>query len=104
MLLWFLLTCSLVVVLGLDGVLTWSDGMVLLLAFVVAVVFCLSCAVARNRRKCARSWQPSRPPAACSWMNLLRFGIAIVVLYYGAKFVVDTAHRCSAAQWACRRC
>ena len=90
MLLWFLLTCLLVVGLGWDGVLTWSDGLVLLLAFVVAVVF----AFVRGRQESPEvhaeleAYQSTRGGLA---QNLLRVGIAIVVLYYGAKFVIDTA-------------
>ena len=90
MLLWFLLTCLLVVGLGWDGVLTWSDGLVLLLAFVVAVVF----AFVRGRQESPdvraelETYQATRGGLV---QNLLRVGIAIVVLYYGAKFVVDTA-------------
>ena len=90
MLLWFLLTCLLVVGLGWDGVLTWSDGLVLLLAFVVAVVF----AFVRGRQESPEvraeleGYQATRGGLV---QNLLRVGIAIVVLYYGAKFVVDTA-------------
>ena len=90
MLLWFLLTCLLVVGLGWDGVLTWSDGLVLLLAFVVAVIF----AFVRGRQESPdvraelETYQATRGGLV---QNLLRVGIAIVVLYYGAKFVVDTA-------------
>jgi cation:H+ antiporter len=90
MLLWFLLTCVLVVGLGWDGALTWSDGLVLLLAFVVAVVF----AFVRGRQESPEvraeleAYQATRGGLV---QNLLRVGIAIVVLYYGAKFVIDTA-------------
>jgi len=90
MLLWFLLTCLLVVGLGWDGALTRSDGLVLLLAFVVAVVF----AFVRSRQESPEvraeleAYEATRGGLA---QNLLRVGIAIVVLYYGAKFVVDAA-------------
>lgn len=90
MLLWFLLACVLVVGLGWDGALTRSDGLVLLLAFVVAVVF----AFMRSRQESPEvraeleGYEVTRGGLA---QNLLRIGIAIVVLYYGAKFVVDAA-------------
>lgn len=90
MLLWFLLACLLVVGLGWDGALTRSDGLVLLLAFAVAVVF----AFMRSRQESPEvraeleGYEATRGGLA---QNLLRVGIAVVVLYYGAKFVVDAA-------------
>jgi cation:H+ antiporter len=102
MLLWFLLTCLLVVGLGWDGVLTWSDGLVLLLAFVVAVVF----AFVRGRQESPdvraelETYQATRggssrtccASASPSWCCTT------------ARNSWSTRRRCSAAQWACRRC
>ena len=90
LLVWFLLTCLLVIALGWDGALTRSDGLVLLFAFVVAVVF----AFIRGRQETPEvraqleGYEATRGGLV---QNLLRLGIAAVVLYYGAKLVVGHA-------------
>jgi len=79
-----------VIVLGLDGTLGRLEGLGLLLAFVVAVVF----AFARSR---------SEPPELQAEMaafahtssdlalNLIRFAIAAALLYFGSRLVVANA-------------
>ena len=90
LLLSFLLACVLVVGLGWDGALTRIEGMVLLLVFVIVVAF----AFARSRQEAPElraeleGYEATRGGLG---QNLLRVGIAIVVLYFGAKWVVASA-------------
>ena len=90
MLLCFLLACVLVVGLGWDGVLVRWEGFALLVAFVAVLAF----AFTRSRvespelRAELEAYETTRGGLA---QNLLRIGIAVVVLYFGAKFVVGAA-------------
>ena len=90
LLLCFLLVCALVVGLGWDGVLSRIEGLVLLAAFAAVLVF----AFARSRaespelRAELEAYEATRGGLV---QNLLRVGIAAVVLYFGAKFVVGAA-------------
>ena len=87
---------------GLDGVLSRIDGMLLLLAFVAVVAF----ALARSRREtdevravARRLHRNTRRPRA----QRARLAISAVVLFYGAKWVVQS-RRWSARRWAWHRC
>ena len=90
LLLCFLLVCALMVGLGWDGVLNRIEGLVLLAAFVAVLAF----AFARSRaespelRAELEAYEATRGGLV---QNLLRVGIAAVVLYFGAKFVVGAA-------------
>ena len=76
--------------LGLDGVLSRLDGMLLLLAFVAVVAF----ALARSRtdtdevRAVLDGYTETRGGLG---LNIARFVIAAVVLFYGAKWIVASA-------------
>ena len=76
--------------LGLDGVLSRLDGMLLLLAFVAVVAF----ALARSRtdtdevRAVLDGYTETRGGLG---LNIARFAIAAVVLFYGAKWIVASA-------------
>ena len=90
LLLCFLFVCALVVGLGWDGVLNRIEGLVLLAVFVAVLAF----AFARSRaespelRAELEAYEATRGGLV---QNLLRVGIAAVVLYFGAKFVVGAA-------------
>jgi cation:H+ antiporter len=90
MLLCFLLACVLVVGLGWNGVLNRIDGLVLLLAFVAVLAFAFTRSRAESveLRAELEGYESTRGGLG---QNLLRVGIAIVVLYFGAKWVVDAA-------------
>jgi cation:H+ antiporter len=79
-----------VMVLGYDGVLTRIEGFGLLLGFVAVLAFTL----ARTRRESPELRETIAAFATTSshlWLNLLRFAIAIVVLYFGARWIVQSA-------------
>jgi len=79
-----------VMVLGYDGVLTRIEGFGLLLGFVAVLAFTL----ARTRRESPELRDTIADFAATNshlWLNLLRFAIAIVVLYFGARWIVQSA-------------
>src|SRR5688500_7140160 len=90
MLLCFLLACALVVGLGWDGVLARWEGLVLLAAFVavLAFAFARSSTESPELRAELEAYEATRGGLV---QNLLRLGIAAVVLYFGAKLVVDAA-------------
>jgi cation:H+ antiporter len=75
---------------GWDGVLTRFEGVLLLVAFVVVLVAC----IARTRHE-----KPELQDAIAAFartstgltQNLLRFAIAIVLLYFGARWIVQSA-------------
>ncbi|KGM55080.1 CaCA family Na+/Ca+ antiporter [Lysobacter daejeonensis GH1-9] len=73
--------------LGLDGVLSRGDGMVLLAAFVAVVAFSL----VRGRNETPElqaeieAFARTRTDLA---LNVVRFAIAAALLYYGSRFVV----------------
>jgi cation:H+ antiporter len=79
-----------VILLGLDGVLGRGDGLVLLAAFVVVVVW----ALARSRGESAEvhvalaSYGATRTGLG---LNLSRFVLSAVLLYFGARLVVAHA-------------
>lgn len=78
------------IVFGLDGVITRIEGMVLLLGFVAALAFVL----ARSGHEQAEVRESIAAYAATRsvlWINLLRFAIAVALLYFGARFVVQSA-------------
>ena len=84
------------IVFGLDGVISRIEGIVLLLAFVAVLVFLL----ARSGREQAEVRESIAAYAATRsvlWMNLLRFAVACTLLYFGAKFVVQSAPMIGAA-------
>jgi cation:H+ antiporter len=78
------------IVFGLDGVISRLEGVALLLVFVAMLTFLL----ARARHE-----QPEVQAGVIEyastrvvlWMNLLRFAVAVALLYFGAKFVVQGA-------------
>lgn len=75
---------------GWDGVLSRFEGVLLLVAFVVVLAAC----IARSRRE-----KPELQDAIAAFartsnglaQNLLRFAMAIVLLYFGARWVVQSA-------------
>ena len=78
------------IVFGLDGVVSRGEGIVLLLAFVAVLAFLL----ARSGREQVEVREGIAAYAATRsvlWMNLLRFLVAVALLYFGAKFVVQGA-------------
>jgi cation:H+ antiporter len=84
------------IVFGLDGVITRIEGIVLLLGFVAALAF----ALARSGGEQAEVRESIAAYAATRsvlWINLLRFAIAVALLYFGAKFVVQGAPLIGAA-------
>ncbi len=90
-LLWCLLLATLAVIAaGWDGTLSRVEGVVLLAGFVAVVAFCLL------RR---RAEQPETTEAMAGFartstdlaLNLIRVVIAIALLYFGARWVVDSA-------------
>ena len=79
-----------VIVFGLDGVIGRGEGVVLLLGFVGLVAFLL----ARGNSEIAEVREGVGAYTATRgalWMNLLRFVVAAALLYFGAKFVVQSA-------------
>ncbi|GAA5070362.1 calcium/sodium antiporter [Lysobacter panacisoli] len=90
LLLVLLLGTALTVVLGLDGSLSRWEGLVLLVVFVAVVAF----AAARTRRESPELQDAIAAFAHTStdlWLNLLRFAIAAVLLYFGSRMVVRSA-------------
>ena len=90
MLLCLMLATVAVMAAGWDGVLTRFEGVLLLVAFVVVLGVC----IARTRRE-----QPELQDAIAAFartstdltQNLLRFVLAVVLLYFGARWVVQSA-------------
>jgi cation:H+ antiporter len=90
LLLVLLLGTLLTVLLGFDGTLSRIEGVILLVAFVAVVMF----AAARTRRE-----SPELQDAIAAfahtgtdlWLNLIRFAIAAVLLYFGSRMVVRSA-------------
>ena len=79
-----------VILFGLDGVISQLEGIVLLLAFVAMLVFMLvrSGRESADVRESVAAYADTR---SVLWLNLLRFAIAVALLYFGAKFVVSSA-------------
>ncbi|UHQ22740.1 sodium:calcium antiporter [Lysobacter sp. 5GHs7-4] len=96
LLLVLILGTAAVIVLGLDGVLSRAEGAGLVVVFVAVVAY----AMARTRREA-----PELQDAIAAFartrtelgLNLLRFAIAAVLLYYGSKFVVGAAPQLGAS-------
>jgi len=87
---WLIGTTLVVIAMGFDGVLTRSEGAILLFGFVGMLTFLLM--RARNEpaelQATIAAYATTRADLA---MNLLRVAIAIALLYFGAKFVVQGA-------------
>ncbi|MFD0738937.1 calcium/sodium antiporter [Lysobacter koreensis] len=78
------------IVMGLDGVLSRLEGIVLLLAFVAAIAY----AVVRSQRETPELQAEIAAFARTGTdlrLNLLRFAIAAVLLYFGSRLVVVNA-------------
>ena len=78
------------IVFGLDGVISRVEGIVLLLAFVAVLGFMLARS-GRERAEVRESVAAYAATRSVLWMNLLRFAVAVALLYFGAKFVVQSA-------------
>lgn len=93
-----MLTLSTLVVMffGLDGVISRFEGVVLLLVFAAMLAYLL----ARSGRELpavrtdVAAFAQTR---SVLWMNVLRFVVASALLYFGAKFVVQSAPMIGAA-------
>ena len=90
LLLCFLLAGALVIALGWDGALSRIDGAVLLLAFVAVLAFALARSRAASPDLLAELAALEETRTSLG-LNLLRLGVAAVVLFFGAKLVVDAA-------------
>jgi cation:H+ antiporter len=75
---------------GLDGVISRIEGIVLLLAFVAVLGFMLARS-GREQVEVRESVAAYAATRSVLWMNLLRFVVAMALLYFGAKFVVQSA-------------
>ena len=85
-----LLGTLLTMMLGSDGELTRVEGVILLVAFLVVVVY----AGLRTRRESPELQDAIAAFARTStdlWLNLIRFGIAAVLLYFGSRMIVRSA-------------
>ena len=78
------------IVFGLDGVISRVEGAVLLLGFVATLAFVLARG-GREQMEVCESIAAYAATRSALWMNLLRFAIAVALLYFGAKFVVQGA-------------
>ncbi len=90
LLLVLLLATVAVIALGLDGVLSRLDGAILLAAFVAVLVFALM----RAHREQAEVRAEIDAFAATQTgltLNLVRVAIAIALLYFGARWIVQSA-------------
>jgi len=87
-----LLTLSTLAVIffGLDGVLTRIEGIVLLLVFVGVIAFLLTRS-GRETLEVRENVAAFAETRSVLWMNLLRFAVAAALLYFGARFVVQSA-------------
>ena len=96
LLLCFVLACVLVMLLGYDGALSRFDGGVLLAAFLVVLGWTL----ARSGRETAEvkaDIERFATTRTALWLNVLRFVFAAVLLYFGARLVVEHAPLLGAA-------
>jgi cation:H+ antiporter len=87
-----LLTLSTLAVIffGLDGVLSRIEGIVLLLVFVGVIAFLLTRS-GRETLEVRENVAAFAETRSVLWMNLLRFAVAAALLYFGARFVVQSA-------------
>ena len=86
----FMLACLLVVLLGYDGVLSRFDGLVLLAVFVAVLAWTLL----RSHRETAEVQEAIEDYGATRTglgLNVFRFVLAAVLLYFGARLVVEQA-------------
>lgn len=90
LLLCFMVTSVAMIVFGLDGVLSRVEGAILLLGFFAVVAFALfrTRLEAPELQDAIAGFVSTRSSLG---LNLLRFAIAIALLYYGARWVVDSA-------------
>ena len=79
-----------VIFFGLDGVLTRIEGIVLLLVFVGVIAFLLTRS-GRETLEVRENVAAFAETRSVLWMNLLRFVVAAALLYFGARFVVQSA-------------
>ena len=90
LLVWLLATTALTIGLGLDGVLSRNDGLLLLAGFVVMLAFL----ILRGRREPVELQADIARFAETKQglgLNLSRVVIAIVAMYFGAKWLVQSA-------------
>ena len=90
LLVWLLAMTAVTIGLGLDGVLSRNEGLLLLAGFVVMLAFLLL----RGRREPAELQADIARYAetrAGLGLNLSRVAIAIVAMYFGAKWLVQSA-------------
>jgi cation:H+ antiporter len=78
------------IVFGLDGVVSRAEGAALLLGFVAMLAFLLARAP-RESPEIRAEVETFANTRVVLWMNLLRFVVAAVLLYYGARYVVQSA-------------
>jgi len=78
------------IVFGLDGVVSRVEGGVLLLGFVAALAFLLARAP-REAQAVRTDVEAFATTRTVLWLNLLRFVVAAVLLYFGARYVVQAA-------------
>lgn len=78
------------IVFGLDGVVSRGEGAALLLGFVAMLAFVLARAP-RESQEIRAEVEAFANTRVVLWMNLLRFVVAAVLLYYGARYVVQGA-------------
>jgi len=90
LLLCFIVACVAMIGFGLDGVLSQIEGVILLLGFVAVVTwaFVRSRGETQEVREAITAYASTRSDL---WLNLLRFVLAAVLLYYGARLVVSNA-------------
>ena len=90
LLVWLLATTALTIGLGLDGVLSRNDGLLLLAGFVVMLAFL----ILRGRREPVELQADIARFAETKQglgLNVSRVVIAIVAMYFGAKWLVQSA-------------
>lgn len=90
LLLCFIVGSVAVVVFGLDGAINRWEGLVLVLAFVAVLAY----ALARTRREAPEVQDAIAAFSRTSdnlGLNLIRFAVAVALLYFGAKLVVQHA-------------
>ena len=90
LLLCFIIASVALIGFGLDGVLSRLEGVILLLAFVavLAWAFVRSRGETQDVRDAITTFASTQSDL---WLNLLRFVLASVLLYYGARLVVTNA-------------
>lgn len=78
------------IVFGLDGVVSRVEGGMLVLGFVAALAFLLARA-SREAQAVQADVEAFASTRTVLWLNLLRFGVAAALLYFGARYVVQAA-------------